>query len=214
MGGSENKWLALLGLGVGGFLFLLLGGIFLAAGAVTNGGKGGSGGGDGSGGATVEGDVDFLFTYYDPGQGGINGTNCGGSHGRVCSDGSSPTGYKITEDRTKKKFNGGGAIPQASGGGHSGSVDLKKIPLPYDHSKGTGGKGIIIPCYNEDKPFLPVDHYATSITAPNAIDLAMTGAAHSKFQSCLKKKGVKTSGGHNGFSPATKIKGKIVEMPK
>ena len=177
-------------------------------------GMAGGGGGESTAstgeGFTEEGDVEFVITYYDPGQGGINGTNCGGAHGRFCLKGGSPTGYEVTEDRTGEKFTGGGAIPQPSTDG--GPVAINEYPLYYDHEKGTGGKAIVIPCYNDDQPFLPLDHFATSVTAPNALDLVMTGEANSKFLACLEKRKIKTSSASNGHGAATKIKGKIVRM--
>lgn len=206
---TDNKIAAIAG---GGSLLTL--GVLSFAGfmAFQLAGAGDSMAGETDTGAVVEGDIEFQITHYDPAQGGINGRNCGGSHGRMCADGGSPTGYRVTEDRTGKKFSGGAAIPQASSGEHSGSVDLRKIPLFYDHGKGTKGKAIVIPCYNKDQPFLPVDHFATTVTAPNALDLVMTGEANDKFVQCLQDRKIKTSGGHNGHGGATKIKGKIVEM--
>ena len=161
-------------------------------------------------GATVQGDVEFQFTYYDPAVGGINGTNCGGAHGTICAKSGSPTGYETTEELTGKKYTGAGAIPQ------EGAVDYSQVPLPYLHGPEDKwkNKGIVIPCYNDDKPFVPVDHYASSITEPNALDLAMTGAAHDKFMQCLQQRKVQTSPGTNGYGDATKIKGKIVELTK
>lgn len=161
-------------------------------------------------GSTVDGDVEFQFTYYDPAVGGINGTNCGGAHGKICAKSGSPTGYETTELLTGKKYTGAGAIPQES------AVDYGEVPLPYMHGPESKwkNKGIVIPCYNDDKPFVPVDHYATSITVANALDLAMTGAAHDRFMQCLSEKNIQTSPGNNGLSPATKIKGKIVELTR
>lgn len=188
--------------------FWLMGIVFLAAGLASIGGTGGGSSSGSGAGETVKGDVEFMFTYYDPAVGGINGSVGGGAHGRVFPKSGTPTGYEVTEDSTGKKYTGGGAIPQET------AVDYNKVPLPYLHGPASKwkNKGIIIPCYNNDQPFPATDHYATSITAPNALDLVMTGEAHSKFQQCLQQRKIKTSPANNGYSPATKIKGKIVEL--
>lgn len=203
MGKGDGKWLALGGAGVlmaGTVLFAT----FAAAGFA--GLPGGSKNVADSGGEVVEGDVEFTTTYYDPGQGGINGSNCGGAHGRICLKSGSPTGYEVTEDSTGKKYTGAGAIPQP------GSVNYDQVPLGYLHGKDWKGKGIIIPCYNDDKPFLPLDHFATSITKANRLDLAMTGAANDNFVACLQKRKIKTESAGGGFNGGTVIKGKIVEL--
>lgn len=199
--------------GVFAIMFVFLG-LLTAAGFASFGNQGGSPQ-QAAGGDFVElGDVEFVVTYYDPGQGGINGTNCGGAYGDMClapGGSNSPTGYIVTEHRTNRKFTGGAAHPQPTSEG--GSVDVKKIPLYYSPSKGTNGKAIVIPCYNDDQPFLPVDRFATSVTAPNALDLVMTGAANSRFVDCLRKRKIKTSPASNGHGSATRMKGKIVELP-
>ncbi|MDP9211712.1 MAG: hypothetical protein M3N59_00310 [bacterium] len=198
---------------------ILGGGVFLASLAMIPvllvaaalAGTGGGGGGEDAEEFTDVGDVEFKMTYYDPGQGGINGSNCGGAHGRFCLKDGTPTGYEVTEDRTGKTFTGGGAIPQTSQH-EGGSVNVADVPLYYDHSEGTKGKAILIPCYNDDKPFLPLDHFATSVTEPNALDLVMTGAASDRFRACLEERGIRTSPTSNGHGAATLIKGKIVEL--
>lgn len=122
--------------------------------------------------ASVEGDVEFWITTYDPAKGGINGRDCGGSMIKVCSDSSSPTGY-VGKYNGNVVSNGVIAVPQDSTYHSRGRVDINAIPVPLLHSsKVLEQAKIIIPGYNNSLAVPVGDHFATTITKPNRLDLA------------------------------------------
>lgn len=165
-------------------------------------------------GGTVIGNVDFLVTTYDPMLGGDNG-DLTASAGKIAVNDKSPTGF-VTQTFDGRSWTAGIAVPQDSTHHRNGVVDIKKIPVPLLHDpKKDYKKGIIIPGYNDNKPAPVFDHYATSITEPNSVDLLCRhtpkGCSDQLYWYWDKNK-IPHSSGHNGYSSAEKVKGKVVDI--
>jgi len=156
---------------------------------------------------SVQGDVEFWITHYDPAQGGINGRDCGGSAGKICSDKSSPTGYTFTRNG-KKLDTGAIAVPQDSANHSKGKVDINNIPVPLIHDKVERQAKIIIPGYNNSKPTIVGDHFASKVTKANRLDLACSTEKWREVSAYWNKNKLILDSGR-GYNGGSKIMGKI-----
>ncbi len=157
--------------------------------------------------AAITGDVEFWITTYDPGKGGINGHNGGGSMLKVWLNSSSPTGY-IGKYNGKKVSTGVIAVPQDSKYHSGGHVDINKIPVPLIHSKKVLKQAkIIIPGYNNSEATPVGDHFASTVTKPNRLDLACVDYCP-EMVAYWKKHKLKLDSG-SGLNGGSKVMGKI-----
>lgn len=161
-----------------------------------------------SSGGLVTGDVEFWVTHYDPGLGGINGHNCGGAAVKVCKDPGSPTGY-VGRYNGKNVSTGVIAVPQDKTYDSIGKVNIGQIPVPLVHDKVLEQAKIIIPGYNNSQPTIVGDHFASTITKPNRLDLACTAEQWAKVADYWSKNKLKLDS-ESGYNGGTKIMGKIV----
>lgn len=160
-------------------------------------------------GEVIDGDVEFWVTHYDPAQGGINGRNCGGAMVKVCKDTSSPTHY-VGKYGGNNISTGVIAVPQDSKYHSRGKVDIDKIPVPLLHDKRVLQQAkIIIPGYNDSQPTIVGDHFATTITKPNRLDLACSSEQWKKVGEYWSKNKLKLDSA-SGYNGGTKIMGKVV----
>lgn len=154
----------------------------------------------------VEGNVEFWITHYDPAKGGINGHDCGGAAGKICSDPASPTGYKFTGAGATDT--GAIAVPQDSKYHKRGRADINQIPVPLVHSKVKDQAKIAIPGYNMGKATVIGDHFATTITKPNRLDLACSASRYNQMKAYwVKNKLILDTG--KGVNGGAKIMSKV-----
>jgi len=162
----------------------------------------------------ADADTEFWVTRYDPAKGGINGKDCGGAAadiGLVSNTKStcltadernlfaeSPTGYVTKKDGVILDT-AAIAVPQVNDG----------VPVPLIHNKVAEQARILIPGYNANNPAIVADHFASTVTKKNRLDLVCTAT---KWQDVANywnkyKLALDSAAGLNG---GTKIMSKIV----